>query len=394
MREAVIVGAARTPVGSFMGCLSNLSAPQLGAVAIREVVKRAGVKPSDVEEVIMGCVLTSAVGQSPARQALLGAGLPKETSALTVGKVCGSGLKSVMLAAQSIKAGDAKVIVAGGMESMSNAPFALTQARTGYRMGNAQMVDTMIQDGLWDPYNKVHMGNCAEKCAREYKITRAMQDEFASESYRRAQDAVKTGKFREEIVPVSIPQKKGDPIMVDTDEEPGRGKIEKLRELKPAFEKDGTVTAGNASSINDGSAVVVVADQDYAKTAGLKPMAKIIAYAQSSMEPEWFTIAPADAMEKVLKKAGLKVSDIDLWEVNEAFSVVALANNLKLGIPPEKVNVKGGAVAIGHPIGASGARILVTLLYTMKERNAKRGLASLCIGGGEAVAMIVERGLV
>lgn len=391
MKDVVIVSAARTPVGSFMGSLAGLSAPQLGAVAIKEAVKRAQIKPELVEEVIMGCVLTGAVGQSPARQALLGAGLPKETAALTIGKVCGSGLKSVMLASQAIRSEEAEVIVAGGMESMSQAPYALLQARTGYRMGNGEMIDTMVRDGLWDPYHNVHMGNCAEKCAKEYKVTREAQDVFAAESYRRAQNAIKEGIFKDEIAPVIIPQKKGDPVKVDTDEEPGRGKIEKLKELRPAFEKEGTVTAGNASSINDGAAALVVMSADKAKLLGLKPMARIVAQAQSSREPEWFTMAPADAMEKVLKKANLKVADIDLWEVNEAFSVVALANNNKLGIPPDKVNVNGGAVAIGHPIGASGARILVTLLYALQKRNLKRGLASLCIGGGEAVAMIVER---
>ncbi|MDO8519469.1 MAG: acetyl-CoA C-acetyltransferase [Deltaproteobacteria bacterium] len=391
MTDTVILGGARTPVGSFMGALASLTAPQLGAVAIKEAVARSGVKPADVEEVIMGCVLTAAVGQSPARQALLGAGLPKETAALTIGKVCGSGLKAVMLASSTIKAGDASVIVAGGMESMTNAPHALPGSRSGYRMGNIQIIDTMVNDGLWDPYHKVHMGTCAEKCAAEYKITRAMQDEFAAESYRRALDAIKAGKFRDEIAVVAIPQKKGDPVLVDTDEEPGKGNIAKLKDLRPAFDKEGTVTAGNASSINDGGAAVVVSSAEKAKQLGLKPMARIVAYAQSSREPEWFTMAPADAMEKALKKANMKVSDIDLWEVNEAFAVVALANNNKLGIPPDKVNVNGGAVAIGHPIGASGARILVTLLYGLKAQNKRFGLASLCIGGGEAVALIVER---
>jgi len=391
MKEIVIVGAARTPVGSFQGALAGLTAPQLGAVAIKEAVKRAGLKSDQVCEVIMGNVLTAGEGQAPARQALLGAGLVKETGALTIGKVCGSGLKSVMLAAQAIKAGDSEVVVAGGMESMSQSPYTLPQGRTGYRMGNGQVVDTMVNDGLWDPYQNLHMGSLAEKCAAEYKVTREMQDAFAAESYRRAQAAVKDGVFKDEIAPVSIAQKKGDPIVIDTDEEPGRGKIDKLKDLRPAFAKDGTVTAGNASSINDGAAAVVVTSADKAKEMGLKPMARIVAYAQSSREPEWFTMAPADAMEKALKKANLQVSDIDLWEVNEAFAVVAVANNNKLNIPADKVNVTGGAVAIGHPIGASGARILVTLLYGLQKRGLKRGLASLCIGGGEAVALIVER---
>ncbi|MBI4412596.1 MAG: acetyl-CoA C-acetyltransferase [Deltaproteobacteria bacterium] len=391
MKEVVIVSGARTPVGSFQGALASLTAPQLGSIAIKEAVKRAGIKPDQVEEVIMGCVLTSAVGQSPARQALLGAGLPKEVGALTIGKVCGSGLKSVMLADQIIRAGEEEIIVAGGMESMSNAPYALPEARNGFRMGHGKIVDTMIQDGLWDPYNNLHMGSCAEMCAKEYKITREMQDEFATESYRRAQKAVKEGRFKDEIVKVPVPQKKGDPLIVDTDEEPGRGNIEKLKTLRSAFEKEGTVTAGNASSLNDGGAAVVLMSMEKAQALGLRPLARIVAHAQASREPEWFTIAPATAMEKALKKANLKAQDIDLWEVNEAFSVVAIANNQKIGIPADKVNVNGGAVAIGHPIGASGARILVTLLYEMQKRNARRGLASLCIGGGEAVAMIVER---
>lgn len=373
-----------------MGSLSTLSAPQLGAVAIKEAVSRAKIKPGDVQEVIMGCVLTSAVGQSPARQALLGAGLPKEVAALTIGKVCGSGLRSVMLADQIIRAGDADVIVAGGMESMSQAPYALKEARSGLRMGHGKVLDIMVHDGLWDPYNNVHMGNCAEKCAKEYRITREMQDEFAAESYCRAQAAVKEGRFREEIAPVAIPQKKGDPVVIDSDEEPGKGIIEKLGKLNAAFEKEGTITAGNASSINDGAAALVVTSFEKAKSLGLKPLARIVAHAQASREPEWFTVAPADAMDKVLSKTGLKASDIDLWEVNEAFSVVSIFNNNKMNIPKDKVNVNGGAVALGHPIGASGARILVSLLYAMKQKGAKKGLASLCIGGGEAVAMIVE----
>ena len=389
MKEVVIVAAARTPVGSFLGSLSGVTAPQLGAVAIKEAVHRAGLKPNEVEEVIMGCVLTSTVGQAPARQALLGAGLPNETAALTIGKVCGSGLKSVMLADQIIRSGDAKIVVAGGMESMSNAPYSMPQARNGFRMGHGKVLDTLVHDGLWDPYNNLHMGSIAEKCAREYKITREMQDEFSAESYRRAQAAVKDGVFKDEIAPVTIVSKNGNTV-VDSDEEPGRGNIAKLKDLKPAFDKEGTVTAGNASSINDGAAALVVMCGEEAKKRGLKPLARIVAQAQASLAPDWFTMAPAEAMEKALKKANLKVSDIDLWEVNEAFAVVAVANNNKLGIPADKVNVNGGAVAIGHPIGASGARILVSLLYAMKKRNAKRGLASLCIGGGEGVALIVE----
>ncbi|HKX13098.1 MAG TPA: acetyl-CoA C-acetyltransferase, partial [bacterium] len=355
---SVIVSAARTPIGSFLGALSSVPATKLGAIAIQEAVKRAGIAGELVEEVIMGNVLTAAEGQSPARQALIFAGLPKETSALTIGKVCGSGLKAVMLADQMIRAGDRDVVVAGGMESMSQAPYALPKAREGYRMGNGQLIDTMVHDGLWDVYNQYHMGSAAELCAKEHKVSREDQDAFASESYRRAQTAVKEGTFKDEIVPVPVPQRKGDPILVDSDEEPGKGDIAKLSKLGTAFQKDGTVTAGNASSINDGAAALVVMSAAKAKELGLKPLAKIVAQAQASIAPEWFTMAPAEAMEKALNKANLKVSDIDLWEVNEAFAVVAVANNKKLGIPADKVNVWGGAVALGHPIGASGARIL------------------------------------
>lgn len=390
-RRSVIVGAARTPIGSFLGALSAMSAPQLGAVAIKAAVERAGIKPEQVEEVIMGNVLTAAEGQSPARQALLAAGLPKETGALTIGKVCGSGLKAVMLADQMIRAGDREIVVAGGMESMSQAPYALPQARQGYRMGNGQIIDTMVHDGLWDPYNNFHMGSAAEMCADKYEVSREEQDQYSAESYRRALAAIAEGKFKEEIVPVPVPQRKGDPVMVDTDEEPGRGNIDKLPALRAAFKKEGSVTAGNASSINDGAAAVVVMSEAKAKELGLKPLATIVAHDQASIEPEWFTMAPSEAMSRALGRAGLKAEDIDLWEVNEAFAVVAVANNRKIGIPTDKVNVHGGAVALGHPIGASGARILVTLLYAMKAREDKKGLASLCIGGGEGVALIVER---
>ncbi len=390
MTRTVIVSAARTPIGSFLGSLSTLSAPQLGSIAIKAALQRAGISGESVEEVLMGCVLTSAVGQAPARQAALFAGLPKAVPCTTVAKVCGSGLKTVMLADQTIRSGDAQVVVAGGMESMSNSVYALSKARTGYRMGNGQLEDLMIKDGLWDVYNNYHMGNAAEICAREYKIDKAAQDTYAAESYRRSLNAIKEGKFKDEIAPVEIPQKKGNALIIDTDEEPGKGSIEKLPSLKPAFEKDGTVTAGNASSINDGAAALVLMSEDKAKAMGLKPLAVIISQASAALSPEWFTMAPSDAMNKALQKANLKVNDIDLWEVNEAFSVVAIANNQKLGIPADKVNVNGGAVALGHPIGASGARILTTLLYEMKRRQVKRGLASLCIGGGEGVALIIE----
>ena len=388
--RSVIVSAARTPIGSFLGSLASFSAPQLGGIAIKECLKRAGIEGSLVQEVIMGNVLTAAVGQSPARQAILAAGLPKETGALTIGKVCGSGLKAVMLADQMIRSGDREVIVAGGMESMSQAPYALLKAREGYRMGNGEIIDTMVKDGLWDVYNNFHMGSAAELCAEKYGITKADQDQFAVQSYLRALEATKNGRFKDEIVAVPVPQKKGDPILVSEDEEPKRGNTEKLPQLRPAFKKDGTVTAGNASSINDGAAALLVMSEAKAKALGLKPLATILAHEQASIEPEWFTIAPAVAMEKALAKANLKSEQIDLWEVNEAFAVVSLFNNQKIKIPNDKVNVNGGAVALGHPIGASGARILVTLLYEMQRRKAKRGLASLCIGGGEGVALIVE----
>jgi len=391
MKDVVIVGAARTPVGSFLGSLSSVPAPRLGAIAISEALKRAGVPPDRVEEVLMGCVLQGGLGQAPARQAAIFAGLPDGVPCTTIHKVCGSGLKSVMMAAQAIRAGDAGCVVAGGMENMSLAPYLLETARTGYRMGHAQVVDLMIKDGLWDPYNDFHMGMAAEKCAAERGISREAQDAFAAESYRRAQAAIAEGRFRDEIVPVTIPQKKGDPVVVDTDEEPGRGRIDKIPSLKPAFKKDGTVTAANASSINDGAAAVVVMSSDAAGEVGAKPLARIVAYAQHAQDPAWFTTAPAYAIQKLLKKTGFTKDDVDLFEINEAFAVVSLAVNDILGLDPARVNVNGGAVAIGHPIGASGTRILVTLLYAMKARGARRGVASLCIGGGEAVALMVER---
>lgn len=392
MRKTVIVAAKRTPIGAFMGSLSGIPATKLGSIAIKATLEAVHLKPEVVEEVIMGNVITAGEGQSPARQALLGAGLPVSTAALTVGKVCGSGLKAVMLADQIIRSGDADVIVAGGMENMSLAPHALEQSRSGFRLGDGKIVDLMIKDGLWDPYGNCHMGTIAEKCVTEYKVSRTAQDEFAKKSYLRVEAAIKAGKFKDEIVAVSVPQKKGDALVVDTDEEPARGTVEKLASLKPAFDKNGSVTAGNASSINDGAAAVVVMSEQKAQELGIKPLVKILAHAQVSQAPDWFTTAPALAIEKVLKQAKLTVDQIDLWEINEAFAVVSLVNNEKLKISADKVNVNGGAVALGHPIGASGARILVTLIHEMLKRpNAKRGVASLCIGGGEAVAMIIEK---
>jgi acetyl-CoA C-acetyltransferase len=373
-----------------MGALANIPAPKLGAIAIKSAVERSGVDKSKIDEVIMGNVLQAGIGQAPARQAMRFAGIPDSTQAMTIHKVCGSGLKSVMLASQAIQCGDADIIVAGGMENMSLAPYYLMKARTGYRLGDDKVIDGMVFDGLWDPYNNIHMGNCAEVCAKEHKITREEQDAFAGESYRRAQKAVNEGLFSAEIAPVEIPQKKGDPVIVSKDEEPGRSDPSKFAGLRPAFDKEGTITAANASSINDGASAVVVMAEDVALKMGIKPMAVILGQASFAQEPVWFTTAPAGAIKKVLNKTGLTTADIDLWEINEAFSVVSIINNRLLNLDPAKVNIRGGAVALGHPIGASGARILTTLLYAMKDTGAKRGCAALCIGGGEASAMVVE----
>jgi acetyl-CoA C-acetyltransferase len=366
-------------------------APKLGSIAIRAALERAGVSPDAVGEVLMGCVLPAGLGQAPARQAAIGAGIPKNVPAATINKVCGSGLKTVILGAQAIQSGDADVVVAGGMESMSGAPYLLPKAREGLRLGHAEVVDSMIKDGLWDVYNDIHMGNCAELCAKEKGITREAQDAFAAESYRRALKAQAEGKFKGEIAPVEIPQRKGPPKLVMDDEEPRRGDIEKLSGLRPAFQKDGTVTAGNASSINDGGAAVVLMSRELAEQTGKRPLARVVAHAQHAQAPEWFTTAPAGAIEKALERAAWKKGDVDLWEINEAFAVVSLANNQLLGLTPDKVNVWGGAVALGHPIGASGCRVLVTLLAALADRKGKRGVASLCIGGGEGIALAVER---
>ncbi len=372
-----------------MGSLSSLSATRLGALVVEEAVKRAGIKKSDVQEVIMGNVLTAGEGQAPARQAALFAGLPDSVECMTINKVCGSGLKAVMLAAQAIQLGDADVIVAGGMESMSNAPYLLEKARTGFRLGNAEVVDSMIKDGLWDVYNQYHMGIAAELCAKECAVPRDAQDEFAILSYKRAQSATSEGRFKEEIVPVTLRSKKGDEV-VGQDEEPFKTDFAKIPKLKPAFQEGGTVTAANASKINDGAAAVVVMSKDKAQQLGVKPIARIIGYASSAKKPEWFTTAPADVIPKVLQRVRMKKEDIDLFEINEAFAVVALAVNKMLGLDLEKVNVNGGAVALGHPIGASGTRILVTLLHALKQRQKMRGMAAICIGGGEAAGMVVE----
>ena len=391
MNQPVLVAAARTPMGAFGGALSKIPAAELGAVAIKAAVERAGIDVAAIDECIMGCVLPAGQGQAPARQAALKAGLPTSVHCMTINKVCGSGLKAVMLAAQAVRCGDADVVVAGGMETMSLAPYLLPKARTGYRMGNGEMLDSMVHDGLWDPYGDKHMGVIGELCASECGIPRERQDEFAAESYRRAQAAQAAGKFSAEIAPVTIPQRRGEPLVFDTDEEPGKGRIDKLPSLRTAFQKDGTVTAGNASSINDGAAAVVVMSEARAKELGLTPLARIVGYATHAQEPDWFTTAPAYAIEKALDRTELSVSDIDLWETNEAFSVVALAVQDKIGYASDKVNIWGGAVSLGHPIGCSGARILVTLLHQLDDEGKSRGCASLCIGGGEAVAMIVEK---
>jgi len=390
MKDIVILGGARTPIGSFLGTLSSLSAPKLGSIAIKCALQNSGVKPEQVQQVIMGNVLTAAIGQAPARQAGIGAGIPVEAGAVTVNKVCGSGLKAVMYAANDIRCGEYDLAVAGGMESMSNAPYALAQARTGYRMGPGKMIDTMVHDGLWDPYGDKHMGNCAETCVAKFHFTREAQDEFSRESYRRAQDATKNGKFKKEIAVVEMESKKGKSVVVD-DEEPFAAPLDKMGSLRPAFQKDGTVTAANASKINDGAAALIVTSAEYAQQNGLKPIARIIAQATAAQDPEWFTTAPAKAIDIVLKRAGMTIDDIDLFEVNEAFAAVAMAAMVEAKIPHDKMNIFGGAVALGHPIGASGARILVTLLSALEDRGAKRGMVAICIGGGEAAAMIVER---
>lgn len=386
---SVILSAVRTPIGAFLGSLSNFSAPQLGAIVIREAVKRAGIEPEKVSEVIMGEVLQGGVGQAPARQSAIYAGLPVSVPCMTINKVCGSGLKSVMLADQAIRCNDAEIVVAGGMESMSNAPYFVKKARTGFKMGNVELIDLMIHDGLWDVYNQIHMGNAGELCASECHISREEQDEYAIMSYKRAIEATEKGWFAEEIVPVEIEDKKGN-IIVDKDEEPFKVNFEKIPQLKPVFKKDGTVTAANASSIDDGASAVVVASESIAEQEGLKPLARIIAHTSYAQQPEWFTTAPAKAIKNVCNKAGMKIEDIDLFEINEAFAVVSIVTCRELGIPYDKVNIHGGAVALGHPIGASGARLLTTLIYALKKTNKKYGLATLCIGGGEASAMIIE----
>lgn len=392
-KQAVIISAARTPTGKFQGALKGFSAPELGAIAIKEAVKRAGVDAADVDEVIMGCVVQAGIGQAPARQAALKADLPAEVSALTVNMVCGSGLRAVALASQAVQLGDAEVVVAGGMESMSNIPYAMPGARDGYRMGNQSVVDLMINDGLWCPFENWHMGNTGEIVAEKYEITREEQDNYAFNSHRKAAEAQAAGRFAEEMIPVEIPQKKGDPIVLDYDE-PVRPEttVETLGKLKPAFKKDGgTVTAGNAPGVNDGASALVVTTAEKAKELGIEPLGRVVASATSGIEPKLIMMAPVQGVLNVLEKAGWKMEDVDLFELNEAFSVQALGVMVELGLEMDKVNVNGGAVALGHAIGNSGARVLTTLLYEMKRRGAKKGIAALCLGGGNSVAMAVER---
>lgn len=397
MRDVVILSAQRTPVGSFLGSLADIPAPRLGAGAIAGALAAAAgdrlpveLLRDAVDHVIMGNVLQAGQGQAPARQAAIHAGLPKKVGAVTVSKVCGSGMRAVMDAANAIRAGEWDLLVAGGMESMSNAPHLLPRSRQGYRMGDATLVDSMISDGLWDPYDDQHMGNCAEACAGRYAFTREDQDAFALASYQRARQAQQDGLFDAEIVPVAVPQRRGDDLSVDKDEEPFKAPLEKMSGLRPAFDRDGTVTAANASKLNDGAAALLVASADKAAELGLQPLARIVAYASHAHEPEWFTTAPVEASRKALAKAGLAVDDIDRWEINEAFAVVTMAAERELGLDHARVNVRGGAVALGHPIGASGARILTTLLHTLLQERQRYGCASICIGGGEATAVIIE----
>jgi acetyl-CoA C-acetyltransferase len=392
LNEAVIISATRTPVGKFLGSLKGFTAPQLGSIVVREAVKRAGVKPEDVDEVIMGCVIQAGLGQNPARQAALNGGLPNTVSAVTVNKVCGSGLKAVMMAAQGVRLGDTEIVVAGGMESMSNAPYLIPKAREGYRLGNGELVDSMINDGLWCAFENYHMGCTGEVVADEYQIPRAEQDEFAMNSHRKAAAATKAGNFKDEIVAVEIPQKKGAPVVFDTDETVREDtSMEGLGKLKPAFKNEGTVTAGNAPSVNDGASAVVVTSLRRARELGVEPMARIVGQAVAGVEPRLVMMAPVEAVRKLFKKTGWSASEVDLFELNEAFAVAAVAVTRELGLDPEKVNVNGGAVALGHAIGQSGSRLLTTVLYELKRRDAHRAVVALCLGGGNAVAMAIER---
>jgi acetyl-CoA C-acetyltransferase len=391
MQDIVVVGAARTAIGAFQGELAALPAPELGAAALQGAVERAGLTAEAVQQVYMGCVLPAGIGQAPARQAAMAAGFPQSTGAITLNKVCGSGMRAIMSAANDLRCGEFDVVAAGGMESMSRAPYLAAGVRDGLRLGHGKLLDSMILDGLWDPYNNQHMGACAELCAAEFSFSREDQDAFARESYRRAREATEAGRAGREIVPVTVPQRKGEPTIVDRDEEPFRVDLDRMSSLRPAFQKEGTVTAANASKINDGAAALVLTTAEKAAELGLQPLARLVAQASFAQDPQWFTTAPAGAVEKVLARAGVTAADIDLWEVNEAFAVVAMAFIQKLQLNPEHVNVRGGAVALGHPIGASGARIVVTLLDAMVEADARLGCAAICIGGGEATSVVMER---
>lgn len=390
MNEVFIVSAVRTPIGSFNGMFSSVSAPHLGAAAIKGAVERISLDPAHVQEVLMGCVLQANTGQAPARQAAKFAGLPDQVHCTTVNKVCASGLKSVMLATQSIRLGDTDTVVAGGMENMTQVPYYLDGARAGYRLGNGVLTDGLVKDGLTDVYHNYHMGNAAELCAKECNISRQEQDDYAVESYKRSQSAWAAGKFNDEITPVTIPQRKGDPIICTEDEEYKNVKFDKIPALNPVFQKEGTVTAANASTLNDGAAALVLMSRDKMESLGLKPLAKILSYADAEQAPEWFTTAPAKALPRAVAKAGLTMDQIDFFEINEAFSVVAIANNKEMNLNPAKVNINGGAVSLGHPLGASGARILVTLIHVLKQQNARYGACGICNGGGGASAMVIE----
>jgi acetyl-CoA C-acetyltransferase len=390
MKEVYIISAVRTPIGSFGGSLKDFSATQLGAIAVKGAVEKAGIKPAQVQDLLMGCVMQANLGQAPARQAAKFAGLPNEVNCTTINKVCASGMKAIAQAAQSIALGDADIVVAGGMESMSNVPFYIEQMRWGNKYGNTTLIDGLAKDGLTDVYDGKAMGNAAELCAKECGISRGDQDAFAIESYKRSQAASGAGKFVNEIVPVSIPQRKGDPVLFAKDEEPFNVKFDKIAELKPAFQKDGTVTAANASTMNDGAAALVLMSKEKSIELGLKPIAKIISYADAEQAPEWFTVTPSVAVPKAVAKAGLKMDDISYWELNEAFAVVGIENTKRMKLDPAKVNVHGGAVSIGHPLGVSGARIIVTLINILKQNNARYGAAGICNGGGGASAMVIE----
>lgn len=390
MEDIIVLSAKRTAIGAFQGAFSNTPAPRLGAAVIKDALLSAGVNPDQVEECIMGNVITAGTGQGPARQAAIYADLPKSVECLTINKLCGSGLKAIALAVDTLKMGHSQLIVAGGQENMTLAPHLLEKSRSGFRMGNVQLSDSMLKDGLWDPYNDIHMGNCGEICAREYHFTREAQDSFAVNSYKRAQKATSDGTFKNEITPIEVSDGKKT-TLVSVDEEPGRAKFDKIPELKPAFEKTGTITAANASKINDGASAVVLTTSSHSKKLGLKPIARILAQASFAQDPKWFTTAPVGAIKKALLRANLEVSDIDLWEINEAFAVVPMAAIKELKIDSDKVNIHGGAIALGHPIGASGARVFTTLINALQIKKLKYGVASLCIGGGEGIAVVIER---